>query len=213
MTTINSTHDNTNAIYEVHVSHTNSKLGADIPSINLPAGVTCRPDAPCRTQGCYAMKGNWLFPTVKQSLLGNLRAYKQNPNKYFNDIAAKTALARFVRWHSSGDIPDTVYLAGMCKVARKNKNTDYLAFTKRFEMVNDFISAGKKIPKNLHIIFSAWENFMPENPYSFPVTYVWSKNFDNSAIPKDAIPCAGKCDHCLACWKLKKTQSVYFKKH
>lgn len=54
----------------VHVSNTNTKLGASILSINLPAGITCRADAPC-AKGCYAMKGNWLYPSVKNSLQGN----------------------------------------------------------------------------------------------------------------------------------------------
>ena len=31
----------------VHISHGVSKLGADIPSVSLPVGVTCRADAPC----------------------------------------------------------------------------------------------------------------------------------------------------------------------
>lgn len=34
-----------------NVSNTNSKLGGQILSINMPAGITCRPDAPCYTGG------------------------------------------------------------------------------------------------------------------------------------------------------------------
>ena len=58
----------------VNVSNTNSKLGAAILSINLPAGKTCAADVPCRN-GCYALKGNWLYPNVKNSLEENLEAY------------------------------------------------------------------------------------------------------------------------------------------
>ena len=194
------------------VSNTNSKLGGQIYSINLPPVVTCRKDAPC-FKGCYACKGNWLFPNVKNSLNQNLEAYKGNPDLFFESIVTQTALVRFCRWHSSGDIVDMQYFEGMCKVARKNKDTHYLCFTKKHEIINEFLSKGKRIPKNLSIVFSAWSNWIPENPYDLPMTYVYGKEFNNELIPKDAIPCGGKCETCQACWTLKKGQHVYFLKH
>ena len=123
-----------------NVSNTNSKLGAAILSINLPAGITCRADAPCKKSGCYAMKGNWLFPNVRNSLQENLDAYLNNPKLYFESIATQTALARFVRWHSSGDIVNDKYFEGMCKVARKNKEVHYLCFTKKYEIINNYLA-------------------------------------------------------------------------
>ena len=196
----------------VNVSNTNSKLGGQIYSINLPPVVTCRSDAPC-FKGCYACKGNWLFPNVKNSLQHNLDAYKSNPDLFFESIALQTNLVRFCRWHSSGDIVDIQYFEGMCKVARKNKGTHYLCFTKKYEIINEFLSKGKRIPKNLSIVFSAWSNWIPKNPYDLPMTYVYGKEFNNELIPKDAIPCGGKCENCQACWTLKKGQHVYFLKH
>ena len=196
----------------VKVSNTNSKLGGQIYSINLPAVVTCRPDAPC-FKGCYARKGNWTFTNVKNSLESNLEAYKSNPDLFFESVAAQTVLTRFCRWHSSGDIVDMKYFEGMCKVARKNKDTHYLCFTKKYEIINEFLSKGKRIPKNLSIVFSAWDNWIPENPYSLPMTSVYGDKFNNELIPKDAIPCGGKCENCQACWTLKKGQHVYFLKH
>lgn len=197
----------------VHVSYTNSKLGGQIASINLPAGITCRKDAPCFKNGCYATHGNWLYPNVIQSLASNLKAYQDDPNYYFEYIAIKTKLTKYVRWHSSGDIVDMKYFEGMCKVARKNKDTHYLCFTKKYEIVNEFLAKGKRIPKNLSVVLSAWSDWIPENPYNLPVTYVYGKNFANELIPTDAIPCAGKCEFCQACWTLKKGQNVFFKKH
>lgn len=194
------------------VSNTNSKLGGQIYSINLPPVITCRSNAPC-FKGCYACKGNWLFSNVKNSLHKNLEAYKTNPTLFFESVAAQTALVRFCRWHSSGDIVDMQYFEGMCKVARKNKETHYLCFTKKHEIINEFLSKGKRIPKNLSIVFSAWDNWIPENPYELPMTYVYGKEFNNELIPKDAIPCGGKCENCQACWTLKKGQHVYFLKH
>lgn len=41
------------------ITTTNSKLGHQIPSINMPT-LTCRADAPCQ-KGCYAKKATTLF--------------------------------------------------------------------------------------------------------------------------------------------------------
>lgn len=198
----------------VRISHTNSKLGAAIPSVNLPAGITCRPDAPCFKE-CYARHGNFLYENVKKSLANNLKAYDTNPNLYFQMILEGSRGYKRFRWHSSGDIVDTRYLEGMCWVARRNKETNYLCFTKKFEIVNNYVAEGHRIPKNLTIVFSGWTNWQPDNPYNFPTTWVYyPKNPEaNKCIPEDSIPCGGKCSECSSCWTLKKGQSVFFKKH
>jgi hypothetical protein len=101
----------------------------------------------------------------------------------------------------------------MCEAARKNQDTHYLCFTKKYEIVNDHLARGTRIPKNLSVVLSAWSDWIPENPYNLPVTYVYGKDFNNDLIPKDSIPCVGHCDKCQSCWTLKKGQSVWFKKH
>ena len=61
--------------------------------------------------------------------------------------------------------------------------------------------------------FEHWREWMPDNPYNFPVAYVSGKKFNNDIIPADAIPCTGKCYECQSCWQLRKGQSVCFHKH
>ena len=125
-----------NKVAMVQISTSVSKLGPTIPTVNLPAIITCRPDAPCAKStaeggGCYALRGRWLFQGVKDRLAENLRAYKTNPRLYFDMIAEFFDNYKFARFHSSGDIVDAEYLAGMCRVARKCKNTQILCFTKK----------------------------------------------------------------------------------
>lgn len=100
----------------------------------------------------------------------------------------------------------------MVKVAEQNTGTDYLAFTKKWEIVNAFIDAGGVIPGNLHVVFSAWGDLLPDNPHGMPVAYVAGVGGDD-LIPAASIPCAGRCDRCLACWQLRNGQTVFFKKH
>lgn len=200
------------------ISLTNSKLGGAIPSINLPPLQTCRENAPC-AKLCYARKGNWTYNNVKKSHLDNLEHFNTNPANFFDEII-KTLnngdiIYRFFRWHSSGDIPNLTYLMGMVRVARECPQTKFLAFTKKFELVNMYLSIYDELPSNLKIVYSAWDkNFEVPNPYNLPVTYVMFKNEeDNPQIPEFAIPCIGKCYECKSCWSLQKGQSVVFKQH
>lgn len=203
----------------VHISFGNAKLGKTIPSINLPAIITCRPDAPCAKctkegGGCYANHGHWTLPAVQKCMKENLQLYCEEPERYFKEIEDVFKFYTYVRFHSSGDIVNAQYFELMCKMARKIPHTTILCFTKKYEIVNAYLDSGRKIPRNLKIIFSCWENFTPENPYNFPMTYVKFRDEKrNTGIPASAVECSGKCEECLACWNLKKGSGIYFHKH
>ena len=201
----------------VRISTTNTKLSGQIPSVNLPPIRTCRKNAPC-SHLCYATKGNFTFPNVKESHINNLACFIDNPKKYFDDIIAYLnglVSYRYFRYHSSGDIVNEEYFEGMIRVAKKCKSVKFLCFTKKFEIINNYLANGGKIPSNLHIVFSAWDkNFKVDNPYNLPMTYVDFKNKElNPNIPELAIPCVGKCYECQSCWSLQKGQSVVFHQH
>lgn len=206
------------------ISLTNSKLGTQIPSINLPALITCRENAPCASL-CYARKGNFCYKNVKQAYMANLEHYQDNPKGYFDKIIdfLNNGLTsyRFLRWHSSGDIVDMEYFEGMIRVAKECSQTKFLAFTKKFELINEWMVTAplddKKLPSNLRIVFSMWDkdyNVMVENPYNFPTTWVHFKDENqNGEIPEMAIPCIGKCYECQSCWTLQPGQATVFKQH
>lgn len=204
---------------KINISTYNSKLSGQIPNINLPPILTCRHDAPCK-KTCYACKGNFTYTKVKESIKNNLACYINDKEGYFNQIISfllnGLTTYKFFRWHSSGDMVDADYLEGMIRVAKKCRQTKFLAFTKKYELVNDYLSKnGGKLPNNLKIVFSAWDkDFKIENPFFLPVAYIdLKKKENNPIIPELAIPCTGKCYECLSCWSLKKGQSVVFKQH
>lgn len=197
------------------ITNGNTKLSASIPSINLPAGITCRTDAPCFKQ-CYAKRGRFMYKNIQKCYKANLDHYIRDANGYFDDIIKQIkqplVIYKYVRWHSSGDIIDYNYLDGMCRVAEACKQVNFLCFTKKYELINKWILFGYKIPKNLHIVFSGWdESWKFDNPYNFPVALVRFKN-DTRDFSK-CKQCSGKCYECVACWKLKKGQTVVFDKH
>lgn len=201
----------------VKISKTNSKLGV-IPSINITPIVSCRPNCPC-AKDCYAMKGRFRFHNARDNMAFNYESYKNNPSAYFDDICSAIDNGMisysYFRWHAAGDIVDERYFDGMISVAKKLPRTSFLAFTKKYELVNSYIKYGGSIPSNLHIVFSAWGTSLPlENPYEFPVAHVRFKDpSENTSIPNSAVECSGDCSSCLQCWKIGRGESVVFNKH
>lgn len=101
----------------------------------------------------------------------------------------------------------------MCKLARKHKETHFLCFTKKYELINGYLDTHRK-PSNLVICLSNWGEWKVENPHNLPESYVdFGKG--NEGIPEFAYECSGHCDTCPGthCWHMKKGDSVMFHKH
>lgn len=197
------------------VSKGNTKLGA-IYNINLPAGVTCATDAPCQKDGCYAKKGNYAFSNVKNCYNENLRTFQESPLQAENDILLQLPhvdseyFKTYCRVHSSGDFVNMAYLEMICRIASKRPYMQFLAFTKKYDLINSFLHNGNSIPANLTIVFSYWKNYKMNNPYYFPVAAI-DQHLDS--IPDNGFHCGGKCDLCYKCWYMAPGETVIFKKH
>lgn len=205
----------------MHISKSNSKLGANIPSVNLPAGQTCRANAPCYAK-CYARKGRFLFPRNKSATDRNLEIWRETPQSYERDVMIAAYCSKFFRWHSSGDIPDAAYLEMMVRVANALPETKFLCFTKQYELVNNCLR-DHPLPENLSIVLSAWGQWKPLNPHDLPMSYIRFKKQDTE-IPASAMECRGYCGECVMehcnCWTLPRGKgadglvcSVVFNEH
>ena len=198
----------------VKISKGNSKMGA-IPSVSLPAGTTCRKDCACYKK-CYARKLERLRPTVRNAYQHNYDLLKSDPNTYWREVEASVMMSRFFRFHVSGDIPDKPYLLRMIEVAERNPHCEILCFTKKYRLVNEWLKSGGVVPKNLHLIFSAWQGMRMENPYSLPEAHVKYRDGSTTAH-ENAVPCGGNCTECAmtdgGCWTLKRGQEVVFNEH
>lgn len=196
----------------VSISKGNSKMGA-IPSVSLPPVITCKNCATCAKK-CYAAKLCRLYPSVRKSYENNLEVLKADRNAYFAQVKASAMMTRFFRFHVSGDIIDTDYLDRMCKLAREVKGTQFLAFTKNYEDVNEYFKNHKK-PQNLKLIFSLpFDGAMINNPHNLPTAAVILKGNEPKANYK---VCGGNCTECacqgVGCWELKKGETIAFYEH
>ena len=125
-------------------------------------------------------------------------------------------LSRYFRFHVSGDIPNRAYLEKMVEISARQLHCEILCFTKRFDIVNGFLTDGGVIPSNLHLIFSGWKGLPMENPFNLPEAHVWYKDGTTTARP-DAKRCGGNCTECaktgVGCWTLKNGEQVVFDEH
>lgn len=196
----------------VSISKANRKMGA-IPSVSLPACITCNPSAPC-FKACYAAKIERIYKTAKDSYQRNLDILKSDPASYWTQVKAAAMVNRFFRYHVSGDIPNKEYLEQMVKLAQELPQTNFLAFTKQYNIVNQFINEGGTIPDNLKIIFSNWGSWKCDNPHNLPVCEII---FPDTEINDNWKICGGNCTTCacrsIGCWEIKKGETIAIYKH
>ncbi len=197
---------------KISISPGNSKMGA-IPSVSLPPIVTCPADCPC-SKKCYAAKLCRIYPSVKRAYQNNLDILRKNPAQYWNGIYEAAKMTRFFRYHVSGDIPTAEYFAHMVHMAQVLPGTNFLAFTKKYDIINGYLNHGGTVPKNLHIIFSEWDGLTVPNPHNLPTAAVIFKGTEPA--PNWKI-CGGNCAACacqgVGCWELKKGETIAFYEH
>ena len=199
-------------INNVSISKGNSKMGA-IPSVSLPACVTCNPLAPCFSK-CYARRLSARRATVRDAYARNLDILNSNPDAYWLQVKAAAITTRFFRYHVSGDIPSGEYFAQMVQIANECPHTYFLAFTKQYNIVNQYLTNGGTIPANLKIIFSNWGAWKCENPHGLPECEIILKG--NEPAPDWKI-CGGNCTACacagIGCWELKNGETIAIYEH
>ena len=199
---------------QVKISQGNSKMGS-IPSVSLPAGVTCRSDCECGKK-CYAKRLERMRPSVRQAYIHNYDLLNSDPETYWREVEASVMMSRFFRFHVSGDIPNDTYFEHMVDIARTNTHCEILCFTKKYDIVNRHINIIGKLPKNLHIVFSGWYDIKMINPYNLPEAHVRYRDGSTTARA-DAKLCGGNCTECAmtdgGCWTIKHGEQIVFNEH
>lgn len=199
----------------VCISWGNAKMGL-IPSVSLPVIKMCRNNAPCYKL-CYAKRITRLRKTVNDSYERNLRILKSNPDRFWKEVDNALFATTVFRFFVSGDIPDKDFLKKMVTVVRKNKQCQTLVFTKRYEWVNEYLQNKHRLPKNLHIIFSAWKGLQMSNPFLLPECHIIYKDGSTTAHDGNTILCSGNCFGCfqqgVRCFNAKKGDQILIKQH
>lgn len=205
---------------KLHISKGNKKIGSS-DNISLPPVVTCPAGVPCAECGtCYALK-SLMYPTVKKAWTDNLHYFINDAENYFSDIIDGIKPRGYFRWHVSGDIVNAEYFEGVIRTAFDRKDTYFLIFTKKYNIVNEWIKAHgdsvKALPENLTVIFSEWSDlYTVDNPYNLPVAKVVLTGEEHE-YKSNEFKCLGNCEVCqragCGCWFLQPGQAVVFPQH
>lgn len=206
-----------NKTNEISMSNNNSKTGKACLNLAFPL-VTCRPDAPCRYE-CYAGKGCQQIAVVQGAYYRNMRLYYDDPDNFFEQIYCKIKFSGLpkVRWFDSGDIADAEFFDRMVELCKRTPDVKHMAFTKKYEIVNEYIDKNGKLPDNLNVMFSAWHKMWHiPNPHNLGIAYIdFNDKSLNPEFPKNAFICPGRestCSACGACFN-KKLKAVIFHQH
>ena len=196
----------------ISISNGNRKMGA-IPSISLPPVITCAAGCTCAKK-CYAARMCRIRKSVRDAYQRNLEILEKAPDEFWEQVESAVKMSRFFRFHVSGDFPSVEYLDRVVEIARRNPHCEILAFTKRYNFVNGYISDHGELPINFHVIMSEWPGMDMENPYNLPVAHVI---FKGQEPREDWKICGGNCLQCacrgVGCWQLTRGDHIAFYEH
>jgi ferredoxin len=203
---------------KIHISGGNTKLGS-IMNISLPPVVTCSNCGSC-SKYCYAVRSYNRFTGTAAGWNENYLLFLTDPDRYFYEISKAVKTQRFFRWHVSGDIVNSRYLAGMIDVALENPKVEFLAFTKAYQTVNDWIKNESTLPENLHLLFSAAPGVKMPNPYNIPECHIAFQDPAQNTYCGGAeyeYHCTGNCTECAingcGCFFLKPGDVTIINQH
>lgn len=212
-----------NPCYTVHFASGDPNSKTHIMSIDLMPYVTCHPrcretcgkiDAGKKYNGkrCYAFRLMYRNPATCARYAVNTALAILDPETFWQDVEHMLYTQRFVRCFVAGDAFLPGWFERLCKAAENNPHCKIQAFSKCYEIVNDYIDKNGALPKNLVILLSGWEEMKPDNPHNLPISDVY-----DSELPEGWLSCGGNCLQCacvgLGCWKAQNGDVVGLKKH
>ena len=187
--------------YTYGLSAKECKTGAKL--VKIP-GSTC--------SGCYALKANYFYPSVKTGHARRLAS--------INSAAWVPAMIQlinhyeknFFRWHDSGDIQTVNHLRKICAVAAGTPSIKHWIPTREAGILKEFKRSGGVIPSNLIIRLSATMiNGAPGKSHQHSST-VHTAGAAPIGEACNASKQGGQCLECRACWNTS-IKNISYEKH
>jgi hypothetical protein len=186
------------------------KVGSKLAAV---AGSVC--------SGCYALKYNYLYPSVRQGHEARLAALTHPLwidgmtlliSRY---CAAGDARKGFFRWHDSGDLQSLDHFLNIIEVCQRTPGVRHWLPTRELKLLWSYDKLLKQgmvpaIPGNITIRVSA--PMIGSGPVKVP-DWCRTSTVDDPAAPRHcpAPEQGGKCGDCRACWRLDIANVDYHK--
>ena len=177
------------------------------PAFNLPAQACITgsklvtvPGSVCH--GCYALKGRYRFPNVKEALQRRLAAL-MDP-RWVDAMVVLIDKEPFFRWHDSGDLQSVQHLKNIFEVCNRTPGTQHWLPTREVKFLPLNFDA---IPKNLIIRLSGHK--IDKDAASF---WPWTSTVVTAGRTCPAPDQNNECKDCRACWS-RDTANIAYGKH
>ena len=174
------------------------------PAFNLPAQACITgsklvkiPGSVC--SGCYALKGRYRFPNVKEALTRRLEGLT-HPEW----IAAMVVLidqTPWFRWHDSGDLQGVQHLKNIFEVCKLTPDTQHWLPTREAKFLP---LSTDSIPKNLIIRLSGHKIDKPAASF-----WPWTSTVVTEMKSCPAAEQDNQCKDCRACWDRSTANIAY----
>ena len=203
--------------------------GYSIPAQRCITGSQLAKIAGTVCSGCYALKGNYAFQNVRDSLE---RRYKAIMNAIYAEerfgelngvvyrekfIGAMVLLIErwakgFFRWHDSGDIQSVEHMEFIAEIARRTPSVKHWIPTREIPILKRWIVGGGKIPDNLVIRVSAHRLEETVMLKGAPKGITYSSVDSKAGYDCPAPTQENSCGDCRACWN-RDVENVDYHKH
>jgi len=161
---------------------------------------------------CYAFKGNYGFPVVRNALMKRYKSLKHPKWVEGMTISIRAMESSgYFRFFDSGDIQGLWHLAKICQIARNLPDIKFWLPTREYGIVSEYLKTNT-FPENLTVRLSAY--MLEGEP---PVALAKRLNLATSGVVKEGFTCpaslqGNKCLSCRVCWD-KSTPNVNYHKH
>ena len=181
--------------YAYNIPATRCKVGAKL--VKVPGSVC---------HGCYALKGRYRFPNVKEALQRRLTGLTHP--QWIPAMVVLIDNTPWCRWHDSGDLQSVQHLKNIFEVCKRTPDTAHWLPTQERKLLT--LLDPDIIPPNLIIRLSNAKNdTVPGQAWSHWSTVV-TKPRAGHVCP--APEQGNSCGDCRACWS-KDVKEVQYKLH
>ena len=155
--------------------------------------------------GCYALKGRYRFPNVKDAMQRRLDSI--NHPLWIKAMATSILETKtgFFRWHDSGDLQSLDHLKKIFEVCNLTPGIQHWLPTREASIINCI--QADEVPANLSIRLSAHK--VDGKAATF---WPWTSTVVTSEKTCPAAEQDNKCKYCRACWD-RTIPNVAYGKH
>jgi hypothetical protein len=180
-------------------------LAYGTPAKDCPMGSILRKKAGSVCSKCYAHKGQYSFPVVRDAqarrleiLSSDLDTWRADMTELFGrKYAKKSGPDAVFRWHDSGDLQGSEHLSAIVQIAKDLPGISFWIPTKEIKLVRAWIRQNGSFPANLVVRVSA-----PMIGQAAPTIAgtVGSTVATGTGYACPAPTQGNECGDCRACW-------------